>query len=125
MPQRPKAAFLDFAASGPNIDTRALDRVVDVSYFPYSRAAEVTERIRDAEVVLVNKAKIDAATIAASKRLRLVAVVATGTDNVDCAAAKQHGVTVTNIRDYCSTAVTQHVFALILGLTQQIGGYAA
>jgi glycerate dehydrogenase len=43
---------------------------------------------------------------------------------VDLVAARERGVAVVNIRDYCSTALSQHVFALVLGFTQQIGGYA-
>jgi hypothetical protein len=60
-----------------------------------------------------------------ARRLKLIALCATGSDNVDVATAKQCGVAVANIRDYCSTSLAQHVFALILGLTQQIGGYVA
>ncbi|HLF12576.1 MAG TPA: D-2-hydroxyacid dehydrogenase [Gammaproteobacteria bacterium] len=125
MSARPKGAFLDFATVGPGVDTGALDSLVDVAYYPYSDGAEVGDRLRDCDIAILNKAKLGGEVIAASKRLKLVAVQATGTDNVDTAAAKERGIAVTNIRDYCSTAVMQHVFALVLGLTQQIAGYDA
>ena len=116
---------MDFATVGPGVDTSALDSLVDVDYHPYSDAGEIAERLRDRDIAILNKAHLDGAAIAASARLKLIAVQATGTDNVDTAAAKERGIAVTNIRDYCSTAVTQHVFALVLGLTQQIGRYDA
>jgi len=125
MPTKPRAVYLDFATAGPDIDTRALEETVDATYFPFSEPDEVAARIGDAEIAIVNKAKVRAAALAACPRLKLVAVQATGTDNVDLAEAKARGIAVANIREYCTQAVAQHVFALILGLTQRIAGYDA
>ena len=125
MPDRLQAAFLDFATVGPNVDTSALDALVDVAYYDCSTPDQVAERARHCDIAIVNKAKVGREAIAQAPRLKLVTLFATGTDNVDLAAAKERGIAVSNIRDYCSIAVTQHVFALILGLTQQIRGYDA
>jgi glycerate dehydrogenase len=125
MSGRPKAAFLDFATVGPGVDTSALDGLADVTYHGYSESSEIGERVRDCEIAILNKAKLSRDAIAGSKHLRFIALLATGTDNVDLAAAKERGVAVSNIRDYCSTSLSQHVFALILGLTHHIGGYDA
>ena len=125
MSGRPKAAFLDFATVGPGVDTSALDNVLAVDYYAYSDAADIPARLQDCEIAILNKAKLSGEAIAAAKKLKLIAVFATGTDNVDTATAKARGIAVSNIRDYCSTAVVQHVFALILGLTQQIGRFDA
>lgn len=123
MPGKPKAAFLDFATLGPDVDTRVLDALLQVSYHDYTAAPDVGPRSADAEVLIVNKTRVSADAIAAAASLRLIVVAATGTDNVDTAAAAARGIAVANVRDYCSTSVVQHVFALILGLTQQIRGY--
>ena len=123
MPAKPKAAFLDFATLGPDVDTSALDELVEAVYYDYADAAGVAARLAECEIAIVNKAKVSGETIRGAPCLRLIALSATGTDNVDIAVARERGVAVVNIRDYCSTAVTQHVFALILGLTQQIAGY--
>lgn len=125
MSAKPKAVFLDFATLGPDMDTSVLDALLDVSYFDYTNVEEVETRIDDAQIVIVNKAKVSRNAILAAKRLRLIVLSATGTDNVDTTAAAEHGVAVANIRDYCSTSVAQHVFALILGLTRQINRYDA
>jgi glycerate dehydrogenase len=125
MAAKPKAAFLDFATLGPNVDTKALEALVDVRYHDCSDLFEVGPRLTDCDIAIVNKSKIGGDAMREAKRLKLIALCATGSDNVDVATAKQCGVAVANIRDYCSTSLAQHVFALILGLTQQIGGYAA
>jgi glycerate dehydrogenase len=117
--------FLDFATLGPNVDTTALEALADVRYHEHSDQREVAPRLADCDIAIVNKCNIGADAIRDSQRLKLIALTGTGTDNVDVATAKQCGVAVVNTRGYGSTSVAQHVFALILGLTQQIGGYAA
>ena len=125
MAARPSAAFLDYATLGRGVDTTRLEELVDATYYDCSATSEVAARVVDCDIAILNKAKLGAAAIKGAKRLKLIALVATGSDNVDVSAAKERGVAVANIRDYCSTAVVQHVFALVLGLTQQIAGYSA
>jgi glycerate dehydrogenase len=125
MNSKPTAAFLDFATMGPDVDTSALERLVEMRYYPYSDTDDVPERVADCEIALVNKTRLDRAAIAAANNLKLIVLSATGTDNVDTVAAREHGVAVANIRDYCSTALGQHVCALILELTQHVGRYDA
>jgi glycerate dehydrogenase len=123
MTAKPAAAFLDFASVGPEVDTAPLDRLVAATYYPRTRPEEIRERLADVEIVIVNKVKLSREEIGAANRLRLIVLAATGTDNVDCAAAQERSVAVANIRDYCSAAVAQHVFALILGLTHHVAAY--
>jgi glycerate dehydrogenase len=125
MSNRPTAAFLDFATMGPNVSTASLDAVVDAKYFAHSRAEELAERLATTEIAIVNKVKLDRQTIVAAPRLRLIALSATGTDNVDCRAAEGRGIAVANTRDYASAAVAQHVFALVLALTNHVARYDA
>ena len=120
-----KAAFLDYATLGPDVDTSPLDDLLDVNYYDYSPSGEISNRLQAIEVAIVNKAPINAETIAANTSLKLIVLVATGSDNVDLVAAKAHGIAVANIRNYCTPAVVQHVFALILALTRQISSYQA
>lgn len=85
--------------------------------------AELAARIEDAAVVVSNKVVLDAAAIAAAPALRLIAVAATGTNNVDIGAAAAKGVAVCNVRAYATPAVVQHVFALMLALTTRLEDY--
>lgn len=82
---------------------------------------EVASRASGAEVVLTNKAILGATQIAALPDLRFIAVTATGFNVVDIAAAREHGIVVSNVPGYGTSSVAQHVFALILELTQRVG----
>jgi len=83
-------------------------------------AAEVAPRIRDAEVVLSNKVPLAADSLAGARRLRLVVVMATGTNNVDLAAATRHGIAVCNARGYATASVAQHTMLLLLALARSL-----
>jgi glycerate dehydrogenase len=125
MTKLPIAAFLDFATLGADINTASLDELAQVAYHDQTRPEEAAARLREAEIAIVNKAVIDAGLIEASLALRLIVLAATGSDNVDVRAAAARGIGVANIRDYCTAAVVQHVFALILGLTRKLKEYQA
>jgi glycerate dehydrogenase len=123
MSSKPAAVFLDFATVGPGIDTARLDALVDVRYHDFSSAAEVAARLGNMEIALLNKAPLRREAIEAATTLKLIVLAATGCDNVETAAARDRGIAVANVREYCSSALAQHVFALILGLTQKVGPY--
>lgn len=120
-----KIVFLDSATLAKNI---ALPRPAFAHQWrniAATPAAETLANAADADIVITNKVRFDAATIAALPRLKLIAIAATGYDHVDIAAAREKGVAVTNIRAYSSTSVPEHVFALILALSRQILRYDA
>lgn len=123
MSQRPRAAFLDFATLGPDIDTSGLDGVAEVTYYGYTPNEEVPRRLDGIEVAIFNKTRLDRDAMRHSPALKLVVLAATGSDNVDVEEARARGVAVTNIRDYCTPAVVQHVFAMVLGLTRKLREY--
>ena len=121
-----KAAFLDFDSLGPaDIDTSALRATLpDLELYPSSTEAEVHERTAGCEILLVNKVDLTRERLAAmAPTLKLVALAATGTDNVDLAAARELGIAVANIRNYATPSVVQHVFGLVLALTLRLDEY--
>lgn len=121
-----KAVFLDYATVGPGLDTSPLTGLLpELELFAASSAAQVTERIRDAEFVFANKIRLDDERLSAAKKLRFIGLTATGTDNIDLEAARRHGIAVCNIRGYCTRSVTEHVFALLLTLTHNLHRYTA
>ena len=106
-----------------DLDTAALDNALD--HWTHHRSTmpdEVPKRLEGYEVVVTNKVVIDA-TAMESSALRLIVVAATGTNNIDLAAAARRGITVCNVRDYASAAVSQHVFSLVLALVTHLGDY--
>lgn len=92
----------------------------DVRVYTAGTQQELIERMRDAEIVLCNRARIGAAEMDAAPRLRMIAVFATGYDKIDIAAARERGIAVCNVPGYSTEAVAQHTFALMLALVDRI-----
>jgi glycerate dehydrogenase len=95
---------------------RLLSAVSSWRWHDHTMPAEVAARIAAARVVVSNKVPVSGGAMAAASRLELIAVAATGANNIDLEAAREQGITVCNVRDYCSNAVAQHVVTLILNL---------
>ncbi|HSC37838.1 MAG TPA: D-2-hydroxyacid dehydrogenase, partial [Chitinophagaceae bacterium] len=81
----------------------------------------IAERCRNAEVVLTNKVPFTKETMAALPQLKLISVLATGYNVIDTKAAREQGVAVSNVPGYGTASVAQHVFALLLELTNHVG----
>jgi len=120
-----KAVFLDFATvSHGDLDTaRLVEALPGITLHEVTREEDISERIRECEIVLLNKLRMPRERFLAAPALRLIAVAATGTNNVDLEAARERGVAVCNVRDYCTASVTQHVLAAVLLLTHRLREY--
>lgn len=120
-----KIVVLDGYTLNPgDLDWRELHALGECEIHDRSLPAEIISRAAAAEIVLTNKAPLDAATLARLPKLRYIGVLATGYNVVDIAAARQRSVTVTNVPGYSTASVAQQVFALLLELTQQVGHHA-
>ena len=123
-----RAIFLDYATVSFNgdLDPAALQRAMPgLELRPHTAQAEVGRVVSGAETVLVNKLRLSREIISATPTLRLIALAATGTNNIDLEAAREHGVAVCNLRDYCTASVVQHVLGTLLLLTQKLREYDA
>ncbi len=117
-----KIVFLDQHSIGKDeINFCALRKLGTACRF-YSETAnnQVAERIANADIVIVNKVNLDAHQLQNAKHLKLVCIAATGTNNIDLAAAKKAKVQVCNIRNYATPSVVQHVFGLIFTLASRL-----
>jgi glycerate dehydrogenase len=119
------AVFLDHASLDlGDLDLGVLQHCFDsLQLHAQSHADEVSARLHGAQVAISNKVPLSAATFAANPQLKLVLVAATGTNNVDLAAAQAHGVTVCNCRAYGTASVAQHTLMLILALATRLTDY--
>jgi glycerate dehydrogenase len=119
-----RAVFLDYdTVSNGDLDTSALTRAMPgLEFHGSTDGGEAAARLAGAEIVLLNKFVLTRAHMLAAN-LKLIALAATGTDNVDLEAARERGVGVCNVRGYCSQSLTQHVWSLILSLTQHLHQY--
>ncbi|GJD50350.1 Glycerate dehydrogenase [Methylobacterium crusticola] len=115
--------FLDRDTLSPETRLRAPAIPHRLDIFGRTDPGEVADRIRDAHIVVTNKVPLRREVLAQARRLRLVAVAATGTDVVDVAACAERGITVSNIRNYAVHTVPEHTFALIFALRRSITAY--
>ncbi|MDH4557106.1 2-hydroxyacid dehydrogenase [Pseudomonas sp. BN417] len=120
-----RAVFLDHASLDlGDLDLDPLRQVFgELELHDQTSHRDVVERLRGAQVAITNKVLIDAAALKALPELKLILVSATGTNNVDLAAARAHGVTVCNCQGYGTPAVAQHTLMLLLNLATRFADY--
>lgn len=120
-----KIVVLDGYALNPgDLSWHGFEELGEVTVYDrisYTDKQEIIERIGDAEAILTNKTPITADVLKACPQLTYIGVLATGYNVVDLAAAKEQGITVTNIPSYSTNAVAQATFALLLEVTNQVG----
>lgn len=117
-----KIVVLDSYCVRPgDLDWSRLYSMVDqVEEYPRTRSDQLIERLRDADLAVSNKCRIDEAVLAACPKLRWVGLTATGTDSLDLEACQRHGVAVANVPGYSTNSVAQHTFALLLELANGV-----
>ncbi len=110
--------YLDGYTLNPgDLSWEPLEKLGNFTDYDRTSPEDIVARAADAEVVLSNKVFLSAETLAQLPKLRYIGVTATGYNNVDLAAAQERGIVVTNVRGYSTSAVAQHTFSLLLGLT--------
>ncbi|MEW6203357.1 MAG: D-2-hydroxyacid dehydrogenase [bacterium] len=120
--------FLDAATlSSGDVSFERFTRNWDCAFFPMSMPEEVHERVKGRQVVITNKVVIDRPLLTRPEtgEMKLIAVAATGTNNVDIAAAAERGIPVCNVSGYSTLSVVQHTFGLIIELASHIGRYSS
>jgi glycerate dehydrogenase len=96
----------------------------DLEVFDRTPPGEIVKRARGATILLTNKTALRDDTLAALPDVRFIAVLATGYDVVDVAAARRRDVPVSNVPEYGTASVAQHTFALVLELAHRVGVHA-
>ncbi|SFU29127.1 D-2-hydroxyacid dehydrogenase [Halomonas korlensis] len=119
-----KAVILDADSLGHDIDLTPIRDCVDtLEVHPLSTTEQSAERLAGARVAIVNKVVLDAATLEALPELRLICVLATGTNNIDMTTAERLGIEVRNVSAYGTASVAQHTLMLILALANRLPLY--
>lgn len=125
MKQSPKIVVLDGHTLNPgDLSWKDLHALGDVQIFDFTHSGEVAGRAAGAHIILVNKAVIGLSEIAALPDLQCIVVTATGYNNIDVASARARNIAVCNAVGYSTEAVVQHVFALLLELTNAAGAHS-
>lgn len=123
-----QSVFLDYATAtiDGDLDPGSLQRALPgLVLHDHTAQDDVARRVAGCAVVLVNKLRITREIIASAPSLRLIALAATGTNNVDLETARDQGIAVCNVRDYCTASVVQHTLGVLLSLTHRLREYDA
>lgn len=93
--------------------------------YPATSAGQTLERLKDATIAITNKVLLSRAILEQLPKLKMVAVAATGTNNVDTECCRERGIVVSNIRNYSVHTVPEHVFMLMLALRRNLLAFHA
>ena len=115
--------FLDSTAIPKHIPIPRPDFAHDWIEYERTSAEETVERAKNADIVITSKVIFDRETLEQLPRLKLIALTATGTNNIDLVAAAELGVAVRNVTGYSSTTVPEHVLGLIFALKHSLAGW--
>ena len=118
-----KIVFLDAKSIGDDIDLSGFSELGEVVLYDFTREEEVPERVKDADVIIVNKVQINEKTIGAAEHVKMVCVTATGTNNLDKEYLEKHGIIWHNVAGYSTESVAQHTFAMLFYLYEKLRYY--
>ena len=105
-----RIVLLDKKTIGDDIDYSGFEALGDVIFYDTTTEQECPERVKDADIIVVNKLRVNEKTIGEAKKLRLVCVTATGTDNLDKEYLAKRGIEWRNVAGYSTDSVAQHTF---------------
>lgn len=118
-----KVIVLERNSLGIDIDTSCFDRLGECVQYPVSLAADTPEKIKDADIIIVNKVPMNETTLKDAKNVKLICVTATGVDNIDLDYTRSRDIKVTNVGNYSTAAVAQHTIALALYVLEKLSYY--
>lgn len=111
-----KIGVLDYETIGDDIDLSILSQFGEIEIYSNLSRADILEKIEDKDIIVINKVKIDKEFINKAKRLKMIAISATGYNNIDISYADEKGIKVYNVADYSTDSVVQHTFAMALSM---------
>lgn len=118
-----KAVFLDRGSFPEHVTFNVPTSSLSITEYPHTSPEQVVERIKHADVILVNKTWLSAETLAQCTHLKMIQVTATGTNNVDLEYCKKNNILVQNVADYSANSVPEHTFSLLLNLKRNLDSY--
>ena len=117
-----KIVILDGKTLG-KVDINLLEEFGEVIYYDMTSKEEVINRIKEANIIIVNKVELNESNLEEAKDLKLICETATGYNNIDILYAKENNIAVTNVAGYSTASVAQHTFATLLYLYNKLYYY--
>lgn len=118
-----KIVILERVSVGMDVPVDVISELGDVTVYINTKYEEIAERVKDADIIIANKSKLNEDTLKEAKNVKLISEFATGFDNIDLEYCKKRGIGVCNVRDYSTDMVAQHTFALALALSEKLSHY--
>lgn len=118
-----KLVVLERNSVGTDVDVSCFETFGEVEYYPNTVAENTAERIKDADIIISNKAPMNESTLKDAPNVKLICLFATGFDCVDLAYCKSRGIRVANVVNYSTAAVVQHTILLALALEEKLAFY--
>lgn len=114
---------LERSSVGMDISIDCFNELGNVTVYNLTKFEEIPERIKDADIIVANKSRLNEETLKDAKNVKLICEFATGYDNVDIEYCKSRGIGVCNVRNYSTDMVAQHTFAMALYLSEKMAHY--
>ncbi len=118
-----KIVFLEADSLGNDVDLTIFDSLGEVIKYDKSEPSENRNRIKEADILVVNKIPMNESTLCDANDLKLICITATGTNIVDFEYTNSRNIAVTNVKGYSTQSVIQHTFALLFYLYEKLSYY--
>lgn len=118
-----KIVIMEANTLGKDVDLGLFQEFGDVVIYGESNPIENANRIKDADIIIVNKIPMNEEILRGAKKLKLICLTATGTNNIDFKYTKERGISVANVKGYSTQSVVQHTFALLFYVYEKLAYY--
>ncbi|MDD3174186.1 MAG: D-2-hydroxyacid dehydrogenase [Herbinix sp.] len=118
-----KIVFMETDTLGGDVDLSLFDKLGDVIKYPSSNSNQYEERVKDAEILIINKVPMHAKTLEKAQYLKLICITGTGTNVVDFNYTNSRNIKVCNVKSYSTQSVVQHTFALFFYVYEKLSYY--
>lgn len=118
-----KIVITDALTLGNDMDLSPFEQIGEVVCYKTSTIEEAAVRLADADIAIVNKVPMRAESLDGAKNLKMIALTATGYNNVDLEYVKKRGIRVANVGGYSTDSVVQHTFALMFYVMEKLSYY--
>ena len=115
--------ILDYMTLGKDLDLSGAEKYGTVTAYPVTSQEDAPKRIENADVVIVNKVKMNEGVLKGAKNLKLICETATGYDNIDVEYCKSHGIAVANTPAYSTACVAQVTVSMACSLATHLKEY--
>lgn len=118
-----KIVMLERNSLGDDIDLSQFEKLGELVMYDQSNAEDTPEKVKDADIIIVNKVPMNEQTLKGAANLKMIAITATGYNIIDKAYTDSRNIAVANVGGYSTDSVAQHTFALALYLLMQLDYY--